>query len=196
MRPTRPLHSTLILVLLLAGNAQSATVKIDLYTDVNRTSCELIDQGTELLTIYYFLSGDTPALAARFSAPKPDCWIGATWVGDISASGSSIGDTQQDWSVGFGSCKTFPTLVGQSSYYATGGGLPCCEVIAKDPGPLPNPGPAGGFIDRFVWVDCNFAELPLQVGQHVVVNADASCHCQQPLAIESTTWGWMKSLYR
>ena len=188
---------TTVAAISFATMAGAQTPRIDLYTDANRTACELSDQSPSVHLIYMVLSGNASSTGVRFYAPKPECWLGATWLGDVITQGAQIGDSQSDWSIAFAACKPLPFLFGHEAYFATGSGLSCCQIFAQDPGPLPNPGPAGGFIQRFVWTDCEFASHPLQLdSQKVVINPDNSCRCQNPLAAEPSTWGRVKSLYR
>jgi len=176
---------TLILTILSTLIAATAYAqKIELYADATMSSCELVDQGTTLMSVHYFYTGPN-SYGVRFRAPLPACWVGAIWAGDISPY-PTIENSQSDWSIGFGSCLNAPVYLGNSNYFATGGALPCCEIVAMQPG--------GGF--PFVYVDCDFNELPLTAGQNVVINPDDTCRCQNPLAVEATTWGRIKSLYR
>jgi hypothetical protein len=169
--------------------ARAQTAKIDLYADNNRASCEIADQGTALHTVYVFMTGNASATGVRFAAPKPACWIGATWVGDQIVPGGSaaIGNSQGDWSIAWSPCRPLPLLVGQINYFATGASSPCCDYLPQAP---------GNILTIFVWTDCSFEERPLTVGQKVVVNPSAACRCQSPLATEPSTWGRVKSLYR
>jgi hypothetical protein len=177
-----------MVAVLFATAATAQAARVDLYTDANRSGCEVSDQGAALHIIYLVLAGNTSSTGVRFSAPKPDCWLGSTWAGDTIVQGGQIGNSQSDWSVGFGECKTLPFLFARVSYFATGGGLSCCQMLAKNSTPSPG---------TFVWTDCGFGEYPLQPdGQKVVINPNSSCRCQNPLATEPTTWGRVKSLYR
>ena len=173
-----------ILTALFARQARGQTSKIELYADATMSSCELVDQGTALRSIHMFQTGPMKSSGARFKAPKPACWVGATWVGDITAF-VATGSSQVDWSVGYGVCLQLPVHIGQINFFATGGALPCCEIVAMQPAPFP-----------FVYTDCEFNELPLAAGQKVVINPNESCRCQNPLAAEATTWGRVKALYR
>ena len=173
------------------AQARAQVVKIDLYADDMGSSCELVDQGTGPRLVYVFLSGNTSATGARFRAPQPSCWLGATWLGDqaIPPGSASIGNSQEDWSIGWAPCMPLPLLIAQIVYLATGAASSCCEYAVEPP-------PPGSPTNRFVWAACDFAEYPLTVGQEVVINPDASCRCLNPLATQTTTWGRVKSLYR
>jgi hypothetical protein len=169
-------------IMAIAANVHAQTTKVELFADANGTSCELVDQGTALRSIYVFHTGTASSTGLRFKVSKPDCWLGATWVGDVSPF-VTVGSSSLDWSVAYVACKTLPVYVGQINYFATGASLPCCEIVAQ---------PAF----QFVWTDCDFGEHPLVAGQKVVINANESCRCGGPLATETSTWGRVKSLYR
>jgi len=179
-----PLVLAIILVqLAVVGVAGAAAV--DVYADINHTTCALYDNvQPPVVYVYYFLSGATGATGVEFAAVKPACWTGATWVGD-STPYVSIGRSQTDWAIGFQGCRQGTIFVGTSAYVVSGTGTPCCQVrahISAD--------------QHFDYADCTFTVLPLMTGTSVTINPNASCACQQPLATEATSWGRVKSLYR
>jgi hypothetical protein len=167
--------------------------RIELYTDMNRTQCALSEQvDPPFVQIHVWLTGPIKATGARFAIPVPACWVGATPVGfTLNPAHLAIGSFQTDWSLGFfagsGACiaaHTPPIYVGAVNFVVSGQALPCCEV---------KPGPGV----EYVFTDCSFGEYPLvNGGQHVFVNANASCPCMSPVAAEPSTWGRVKSLYR
>jgi hypothetical protein len=82
-------------------------------------------------------------------------------------------------------CAPNPFYIGAISYLISGQALPCCEVNAL---------PAG----QFAFADCMFREFQLADGKPILVNPDGTCACQNlsTLAVESSTWGRVKALYR
>jgi hypothetical protein len=174
---------TTIAFSLLAGPA-SAGNKIDLYSDAARSSCELTDQsaGPALEVVYVFMTGPEQSTGVRFKAARPACWVGASFVGNVS-NYLTIGTTEVDYSVGFGACIQPPIMLGQINFVGTGLGGSCCEMTASP-----------GF--EFVHTDCNFAEHAIVAGQKLVINPTAACRCQSPVAVEPSSWGRVKSLYR
>jgi hypothetical protein len=157
--------------------------KIELYTDAARTSCELNDQGTAVRTIYMFETGPNKSTGVRFSTPAP-CWLGVTWVG-CASSYTTLGNPRIDISVAYGLCLQPPILIAQAVYLSTGAAAPCCDVAVMPP--------AGTGI---IHTNCLFGEDPAVAGQKVVINPNASCMCAGPVAVEPSTWGRVKSLYR
>jgi hypothetical protein len=170
------------LVLLFTSPVQAQN-KIELFADAAGTSCELLDtDGVALKVVYAIMTGTTASTGLRFKAPKPACWTGATFVGNVSQY-VSVGSSEADWSIGFGYCLQPPLVVGQINFVASGIGQPCCQMSA-----------APSF--QFVYTTCLFGENPLIVGQKLTINPTAACRCPQPVAVEASTWGRVKSLYR
>jgi hypothetical protein len=157
--------------------------RIDLYADVTMSGCEIIDDGTAYRSVYVFVSG-VDVSGVSFAAPQPECWAGATYIGDVTSLGR-VGNSQTGVVVVF-DCINAPLLVLEILYFATGGESTCCRYRLF-------PDPLTG--NRY-W-DCHYREWNgWASGETVVINPDASCHCQQPVATETSTWGRVKSLYR
>ena len=169
----------LVLAATPAGSAAQA--RIDLYADAAMSGCEILDTGPMFLEVHMVYSGPA-ANAVRFRAPKPECWVGAMFVGDIIPF-ISTGNSQLDLMIGFGDCLSGQVHMGFARYYATGQAMTCCVLPV-----LP--------AFQFVYSDCGYAEHPLAAGQSVVINPNEACRCQQPLPTEPSTWGRVKSLYR
>jgi hypothetical protein len=165
--------------------------RIELYSDTNRASCAISEPvSPPIVQVHVFITGTRDVTGVRFRAPKPDCWVGATWLGDLLPTGyGMIGNSQTDWSVAFGRCVsvTPAAYVGAISYLISGQASACCEVKA-----LP--------AIQYVITDCspNFPEYPLEQAKPLIVNPDNTCGCQGGLttAVEPSTWGQVKALYR
>jgi len=168
--------------------------RIELWADENMSTCSISEPTSPpIVLVHVFVTGPTPANAVRFKAPKPDCWVGATWLGDRLEDGVvGLGSSQTDWSVawtaGAGGCtaaNTLPVYLGAISYLISGQAQPCCKIDAL---------PAG----QFAWVDCDFVEHDLEPSRSVIVNPNETCGCQSGVttAVESTSWGRVKALYR
>ena len=189
------MKTALLIALLVCVWAAPALAqdRIELWADENMSTCNISEPvSPPIVLIHVFVTGPTPANGVRFKAPKPDCWVGATWLGDRLASGVvGLGTSQSDWSVvwqGAGECavgNTLPAYLGAISYLISGQAQPCCKVDAL---------PAG----QFVFTDCGFAEHPLEPTRPVMVNPNEICGCQssQTTAVEPTSWGRVKALYR
>jgi|SRR5688572_2537217 hypothetical protein len=180
---------SLIVVLMVALPGVSSAQKVGLYTDLSMSACELVDV-PGFLQIHVFYTGPN-TIGVRFAAPIPECWTGAVFVGNSLPPGRvKVGTTQTDFAVVLYPtlCATPPIWFGDINVVSTGTSQPCCEMVTR--ATLEPP-----YYLRYL--DCNMQELEgLSSGQKLVVNPGDSCHCQIPLATESTTWGRVKSLYR
>lgn len=152
------------------------------------SSCEIADPGGQVIQIHMVLEGTQLARAVSFFAPTPQCWPGATWLGDVVVSPY----LKQNYSthvvgviVNFLVCVEPPVYFGYMNFLASGQSEPCCEYVI-----LPNT--QNGELGIF---DCGFDYVPgLESG--AIVNANQSCRCPRPVAAEQSTWGRVKSLYR
>lgn len=174
----------------VCASSAAAQNRVELYADTQMSTCSISEPiSPPIVQVHAFLKAQGLVTGVRFKAPKPDCWVGATWLGDASIYGG-IGNSQSDWSVGFGQCLTGDSGVhiGAMSYLISGQALACCVVDA-----LP--------AIQFVYTDCAspfFLEHPLSPSKPLIVNPDNTCGCQGGIVLrtESTTWGRVKSLYR
>lgn len=187
--------SAVCCLVLIAASSLRAENRFDLFVDQAMTQCALADHAPGTQTIHVFLSGSEAATFAVLSAPRPDCWQGASWVGDVMPGNRAwTGNTQIGIGVtlyvpGIAECKTPPVLVCSMLFVASGTSQPCCDYVVA-PASLPQE-PYG-----LEYIDCAFLEHPASVGRKVTINPDPSCRCELPLATESSTWGRVKALYR
>ena len=173
------------LVSVIAGWAHGDT--IGLYSDTWGTNCN-ISENVPLTYVYVVHTAPGGATASEFSAPKPACWTGATWMGDQERFLCLIGcgDSQTGKTIGYGSCVAGSIHILTIMYFTAGASGPCCAYPL-----LPHPGVAGGQVQV---ADCDFNVAP-GVGLMGVVNGNATCPCGYPVPLEETTWGQVKALY-
>jgi hypothetical protein len=169
--------------------------RLDLYTDQAMTQCSLFDNGG-LQAVYVFLSGTEAATAVQFAAPLPACWEGARFLGDGfpgprgPAGNSQIGIQVPLFAPGVGECKAPPVFVLTMYFQGAATAQPCCHMVVTPTMAYPlEP-------YQLEYLDCFFGEHPLLVGRSIVINPTVSCPCDLPVAVEPTTWGRVKSLYR
>jgi hypothetical protein len=180
---------------LVMASAARASTFIDLFADQSGTQCSLVDHAG-LTPIYVFLGGSAAATAVQFAAPRPACWVGATWVGDgFPGPRGPFGNTQTGiqlplFAPGVGECKTPPTLICTMYFTTTGAAQSCCDMVVVPPTIFP------GEPYPIEYLDCNLGAYQAFAGHKVTINPSASCQCSGPLATEPTTWGRVKSLYR
>lgn len=187
-----------LIVFVLAAAAYASPVvaqnRIELHPDINMASCAISEPlMPPIVQVHVFITGPATATGARFAVPIPECWVGATWLGDALSPGTAvIGTSQTDWSLAFyaggwpcSGSQTPPIYLGAISFLISNQAQTCCRVES-----------VSGYAYQFT--DCDFAEHPLEPGVPMIVNPDQSCGCQGGiyLATEPVTWGKVKSLYR
>lgn len=165
--------------------AQPDVGSLDVYTDVNMTSCNFVDAGG-LVQVHVFAShSGTGTTAAQWKLDVPASW---QHLGDQNVFQTAIGTTISGISIAYGSCLTGDFLITSASFF--GSGVPTCTYI----GIVPDPDAPTGQIEV---VDCQLPTpgkvLFSQLGQGVV-NSDGSCDCIVP--VQDRTWGGIKAIYQ
>jgi hypothetical protein len=178
----------LVLVAGACGDAFGQFDEVSLWADPLMSSCEIVDPGSGLVQVHMFHTGSQPARAVTFFAPTPQCWEGATWVGDVVASPFQKGGATthaQGIFINYLDCIQPPIHLGYMNFVVSGGAQPCCSYPV-----LPQT-----VVGEVQVAGCDFSERSA-VGGTAVVNANSSCRCPRPLAVEASTWGRVKALYR
>lgn len=155
---------------------------IGIYSDCTGTSCTLAQGFTSTVAVVHKFS--LGAVMSRFKIVFPagsNVFAFAT-----SNSYPSEGNVQTGVSVSYGTCLSGSWCVG--NVVAILGAGPMCMQAAN------------GF-PSITYIDCSFVELPA-TGGHAMVGSicpgeygDPS-PCDIPVAVESSTWGSVKALYR
>jgi len=113
---------TAIVLLMLAAGVQlsvAQTPTLCIYSDDAGTQCSF-DDVVGLNSFYIFLIDAPGATGVEFSAPRPVCMTGSSWLADEHVWGVTVGTSQDGVSVGFGSCTTGPVHVLTVHYQSTG----------------------------------------------------------------------------
>jgi len=191
-------HSTWVIGVLIAMGHLPAVAQRDphygvkFFADAGGTSCTVDANQPGMVSVHVFHTGSGPSSALLFAAYIPDCWPGAVWLGDVLAEPwLTIGDTQQalGLSIGYGECRPLPLYVGHIDFLAPGGTPACCELAVTHPTSWTY------YTEPVLATDCDFREWR-GTGGRVVINANRTCLCEQPLAVHESTWGRVKALYR
>jgi len=96
--------------------------------------------------VYVFTFSDAGVMATQFSAPKPACMAGATYLADLNVFPVTLGNSQSGVSIGFGQCETYYCHVLTIQYFMTGATVGCCPYWV-----LPHPNAESGKVE---FVDC------------------------------------------
>ncbi len=186
---------------LQAGSSDAQTAgEIRLCADIGGTECVIQDNVPGLVDVYMIVTGVDGVSAIQFAAPKPDCWKGATWLGDVLPFPLVIGDTQNNYEGGISIGLSLhpcsegggisPIYLGKISYMTQGTAETCCEYSVKKAEVDFHPE-----FDEPIFVYCDGTLSGISAGR-VTINADESCNCGQPVPTQETTWGQIKALYR
>jgi hypothetical protein len=182
-----------ILLLTASPSSPDTLGRIELAADAGGTNCNIVDTAPAVIHVHMLITQALAINGVQFRAPKPACWVGATWLADSNVFPAHIGDTQNDprgLSIGFGPCRSSPVYLGSMIYTIQGQALPCClypvlKAIVDGRPDLPTP----------IMVACDDMMHGIAPG-FAVVNPGPGCYCISPVPVDDTTWGAVKALYR
>jgi len=168
----------LLFSLLLISSVAMAD-HIGIYSDATGQSCQLGNIAGQFSTsatvIHKYASGAT---ASRFKATFP---AGTVFIGLVSPY-ILVGALPTDLSLGYGQCRSGCIVLGTlNAFYGVG----TLQILAAD-------GQA-----NILYADCSFTEHPASGGT-AAVNVPGECLDNDgcTVAVEPSTWGSVKSLYR
>jgi len=189
----RILLPLLIISLMSPAAAHAASGgRIALYSDAGLSECALTDMSAGVADVYVFHNVQGSAVlylgvAGISFALLPSSGFDGTWLEDIVPAGlGANGTSPSGTNVGSLTCWFRDKLLLHVRYQVQGGSSSCSFLQA-----VPYPGFPS--IDALT---CGTGE-PIPVdGDRIFVNPDGSCPCDVPVAIEPTTWGRIKAMYR
>jgi len=163
----------LVVSLLLAAHPVMAD-HIAPYTDETGSSCNIASGfSTTAALIHKFSTGTYGSRFALDLSLAP-----GSQVFSVSTPYTTVGTVTSDFSAGYGLCLNGDIVIGTMVANWAPGAI---SVV-----------PAQGFAD-ILWLDCNFQELP-GTGGHASIDGDGhGCNYD---AVEPSTWGQVKALYR
>jgi hypothetical protein len=153
---------------------------LSLYSDAALMDCTLSDNAPAVVNVYMVDFGYGVS-ALRFRIAASPGFTGV-WLSETSPF-TTIGNSQTDMSMSLGSCLIGQVLVLTMTYQLFGTSI-CSQLSVEAPPSLSEP----------ICLDCSFGmdcrgHFPL----HVNCSGPFGC---DPLPVESSTWGKVKSLYR
>lgn len=174
-----------VLSVLVSRAAWSDT--IGLHSDPSGASCNIVATPFALTEVFVVHVTDG-ATASMFQAPKPSCWTGAAWLGDMTpyCAGVGCGDSQAGIALTYGACRIGAIHVLTIRYFSGGSSESCCPYPL-----LPHPWTQEGHVEI---ADCEF-NPGVALELMATVNGGSACPCGYPVPVEETTWGRMKALY-
>jgi hypothetical protein len=155
--------------------------RLSLFSDAAFTECTLSDTAPGVVNVY-MAETSLEATGLRFRIAASSGFTGV-WLGETSPF-SKIGSSPTDISIGFASCQVGRFLVLTVTYqlFVTS---TCSQLSIVA---------ASGFSEP-ICTGCLFQELPCWGYDPVHINCSGSFDCN-PVAVEPSTWGRVKSLYR
>jgi hypothetical protein len=196
--------SIAILVMLSSAALAQANYRLEFYADEGLSSCELAMTTAGLVKVHMLVTGHGHLAAMSFKAVKPPCMGNAVWIADIwQGLAAYYGNTQatagsNGVDVVF-ECAPLPRYVGWIWFSISEPAAPCC-MYGPSPGSWGGRITFPGYMELDIWDTCTpapdgLAAVPMS-GKGLVVNANATCACNGPVAVQPTTWGSVKALYR
>lgn len=190
--PLGPATALLVCCFTLPGFGQ--TEMITLYADAAGTDCSVTEPAGGLVDVYVFHVGAEGRRVSHFSAPRPACWTGAIFLGEVIGPTTNflvLGSTQTDLLVGYPTCPDPPVHVATMTFWSTGAGQSCCEYHVL-------PAPSSHIPGAVIAADCATPSANVfAIGAgSATINETDDCLCNPPLAVEETTWGRAKAFYR
>ncbi len=184
----------LLVAMPLPALAQGAYIALSSQEDGG--NCSIVSASSGVVRVHIVVLDANNISAIQFAAPQPACWTNAALLSEDITTELVIGDTQdpvRGLSAAWGTCLQGTLHVGTLSFFATGPAPDCCDypiLKAQDDGFPEIPGP--------IAVVCLEDSLAVEgVPVTATINPTPSCDCTQgPLAVEESTWGRVKALYR
>lgn len=156
----------LLLLFITANTAFAQVGQLCLFSDPEGLDCSISDTAPGLLTVYVVHTQAAGAMAVRFSAPKPACMTGATYLSDTFPFANTIGNSQTGLEVSYGGCLGSPIYVAAINYFVQGMTAADCPYEV-----LPHPSYGGIRIS-----DCQGNTLD-GAGSTTFINSNLACTC-------------------
>ena len=170
--------------LLIAGLVYGQAGSIMIFSDLAFSDCNINDYVPALVTTYVVHMYTTGATASQWRIESPCNMM--TYLGEVIAFPTAIGNTRTGISVAYGGCFVGPIHLATINWFAMGITPPCCLMsVVADPGAL------SGQIEA---VDCQQFKVFPTGGQAIINGQISECWCSVP--VQETTWGRVKSMYR
>ena len=173
-----------LVVLALAAPALAGVGTLGVFADNQGNSCNITDAGGGGLVTTYIVHKMGPgdeASGVRFRVDPP---AGATWnYAAFTTAFTGVGAANTDISVGYGGCQPATILTGSVLWISIVAGPACTFVQIKE-----------GFTGTVLATDCLFAEIVMPKPGEAIVNPNGGCQCN--IAVQPSTWGQVKALYR
>lgn len=155
--------------------------RVEIYADPALTQCSLSDTSPRTANVYVSETGYYGDVGLRFRI-EPSPGFTGVWISETSPF-VTVGNSQTDLSIGFGSCRYGQFTVLTTTYQLFG--TSSCSTLSI------------AAANGFPWPICVYCAGEYFCDGYLAlhINCDGSANCN-PLATEPTTWGRVKALYR
>ena len=172
----------IFIVVICALSSPACAGWISIYSDVTLSSCALSDAAPGLVNIYVADFGWDGSTGSRFRIVASPGFTG-TWLAETSPF-TTIGTSPTDFSVGYANCMVGHFVILTMTYQMFG--TSTCSTLSI--------APAVGFPEVY----CTYCMglTPCYGFDSLHVNCQEGNRCNNPVAVESMTWGKVKALYR
>lgn len=158
---------------------------ITVYADDIANSCAVSDTSPGSLTLYVIHNNFSGMLSSDFRIVESSQFQ-ASYLGETINTPVHTGTFRAGVFLGYGECREGSLLLGTISYQKHGTSAACSYVTV-----------VAGFI--YPWPEtqsCFFQELSAPPLGPLYVNVDSACPAWCVVAVEATTWGKVKAMYR
>lgn len=181
---------TVLALVVVASPAFAQFGDISGYADAAGTSCNIVDnQPFAFIDVFFLHKNTSGATASQFTVTLTGGST-FTYINSTEAPGMlRIGEANNDMSLAYGGCLTGDFLIVTVRYLGNGGSAACSRVTLTPAPSTPIPG-------EVAMVDCSVpsGELRIPATGQAIINPNVTCQCN--VAVQETTWGGIKALYR
>jgi len=179
-------------------HAQFQNQTIELSANEGIHDCSLYNEGPKIGTVYVRLLFNIGATGARFRV-APSAGVTLSYLSETHPFAATLGNTQTGISICLGECVVGNAILATISYMSFGTG-PNCGLLSLVPHPdaetvevLDCDG-----LPQSAWLIDISVPISTPCGcpaPHILPGAPKTFNCA-PLAVEASTWGAIKALYR
>lgn len=162
----RVFSAALFVIVLMSYPARAQLGSLCLYTDAAASQCNFTDSPSSLVLLYLVHTEPTGAKGVRYSAPIPQCWFGAVFLGDQFQYPVAIGNSQTGVEVSYANCVSGAIHVETIAVFSQGLAETDCAYPV-----LPDPLASGIEV-----VDCSDNIVP-GIGGESYINSSLPCLC-------------------
>jgi hypothetical protein len=173
----------------MSEDASAQYGSLGIFSDMNGWGCMVDDVAPGFIATYVIHQNVGGATAVQFRVATEQGFTGVYSSHQEGSGFLGIGLPPEDYSVAYGGCIDGTFLVATIIYQGFGTSTACSHIEVAPAPTSPLPG-------EIVAADCNFQYLRLPAYRFLEVNHQEACPLCYVNAVEPSTWGRVKALYR